>query len=85
MATSNAVEPLPAKETGYVEYFDEKDGRVSASPPESHQEEKQPRRGRLQTARDLVAEVLDLDDDPEENPWTFRMWFLGIGVSAFGG
>ena len=27
------------------------------------------------TARELVAEILMLEDDPTVNPWTFRMWF----------
>jgi hypothetical protein len=35
------------------------------------------------TARDLVSEVLAVEDDPSINPWTFRMWFLGIGISIF--
>ena len=84
MATSHNANPLPPKDEIRVEYIDEKNGRDSATPPESQGGEK-PRRGRLQTARDLVAEVLDLDDDPSEDPWTFRMWFLGLGVSCFGG
>jgi hypothetical protein len=35
------------------------------------------------TARDLVAEILLVEDDPTLNPWTFRMWFIGIGISVF--
>jgi hypothetical protein len=35
------------------------------------------------TARDLVTEVLSLRDDPSANPWTFRTWFVGIGLSVF--
>jgi hypothetical protein len=35
------------------------------------------------SARDLVTEVLSLKDDPTANPWTFRMWFIGIGISVF--
>jgi hypothetical protein len=38
-----------------------------------------------ETAQDLVTEVIHAVDDPSLNPWTFRMWFLGIGLSAFGG
>lgn len=38
-----------------------------------------------ETAEDLVTEVIHASDDPSLNPWTFRMWFLGIGLSAFGG
>ena len=35
------------------------------------------------TARDLVTEILRVEDDPTLNPWTFRMWFIGIGISVF--
>lgn len=38
-----------------------------------------------ETAQDLVTEVIHAEDDPTLNPWTFRMWFLGLGLSAFGG
>lgn len=38
-----------------------------------------------ETARDFVTEVLHAVDDPTLNPWTFRVWFLGIGLSTFGG
>jgi hypothetical protein len=84
MATTHDDAPSLTEDKPRVEYVDEKDGRGSATPPESQGEEK-PRRDRLQNARDLVAEVLDLEDDPSKNPWTFRMWFLGLGVSCFGG
>ncbi|TAQ84499.1 hypothetical protein B7494_g7178 [Chlorociboria aeruginascens] len=36
------------------------------------------------TAEDLVTRVIDLEDDPSQNPWTFRVFFLGIGLSCFG-
>ncbi|KAF2401938.1 OPT superfamily oligopeptide transporter [Trichodelitschia bisporula] len=39
----------------------------------------------VETARDLVTEVIHATDDPTLNPWTFRTWFLGIGLSTFGG
>jgi hypothetical protein len=35
------------------------------------------------TARDLVTEVLSVDDDPTLSPWTFRTWFIGLGLSIF--
>jgi hypothetical protein len=38
-----------------------------------------------QTAADLVTEVIHAQDDPTLNPWTFRVWFCGIGLSIFGG
>jgi hypothetical protein len=31
-----------------------------------------------ETAKDLVTEVLQVEDDPSLNPWTFRTWFLGM-------
>jgi hypothetical protein len=30
-----------------------------------------------ETAKDLITEVLHVEDDPTLNPWTFRTWFLG--------
>lgn len=55
----------------------------------------------VETARDLVTEVLHVEvsttvqthrfladqrqDDPSLNPWTFRVWFTGLGLSCFGG
>jgi OPT oligopeptide transporter protein len=51
-------------------YYDE-EGHDWNAPPE--------------TARDLVTEIIHAEDDPTLNPWTFRMWFLGVGLSAFGG
>ncbi|OCL08353.1 OPT superfamily oligopeptide transporter [Glonium stellatum] len=38
-----------------------------------------------ETAEDLATEVIHARDDPTLNPWTFRVWFLGIGLSTFGG
>jgi hypothetical protein len=35
------------------------------------------------TAKDLVSEILLVEDDPTLNPWTFRTWFIGIGLSIF--
>ncbi|KAH9176674.1 OPT oligopeptide transporter protein-domain-containing protein [Lactarius sanguifluus] len=39
----------------------------------------------LRNERDLVTHVISVHDDPSLNPWTFRSFFLGIGLSAFGG
>ena len=38
----------------------------------------------LSTAEDLVTQVISVTDDPSLNPWTFRMWFLGLGLAIFG-
>lgn len=39
----------------------------------------------LEDARDITTHVITIEDDPSLNPWTFRAFFLGIGLSAFGG
>jgi hypothetical protein len=31
-----------------------------------------------ETAEDIITEVLHAEDDPSLNPWTFRVWFLGV-------
>ena len=31
----------------------------------------------LDTAADIVTQVIDLEDEPDLNPWTFRMFFIG--------
>lgn len=36
-------------------------------------------------ARDLVTHVISVEDDPSLNPWTFRSFFIGLGLSTFGG
>ncbi|KAI9442368.1 OPT oligopeptide transporter [Lactarius indigo] len=39
----------------------------------------------LQNERDIVTHVISVHDDPSLSPWTFRSFFIGIGLSAFGG
>ncbi|KAF8136747.1 OPT oligopeptide transporter protein-domain-containing protein [Boletus edulis] len=39
----------------------------------------------LQSEREIATHVISVDDDPSLNPWTFRAFFLGLGLSAFGG
>ena len=39
----------------------------------------------LRNERDIVTHVISVHDDPSLNPWTFRSFFIGIGLSAFGG
>lgn len=38
----------------------------------------------LDTALELVTKALDITDDPDDNPFTFRSFFLGLGLAAFG-
>lgn len=56
----------------------EKDGTVFTELPVYADEEGQQGEIHLDTAADIVTQVIDLDDDPNMNPWTFRMFFLGI-------
>ena len=39
----------------------------------------------LRNERDIVTHVISVHDDPSLNPWTFRSFFIGIGLSTFGG
>lgn len=39
----------------------------------------------LTNERDIATHVISVDDDPSLNPWTFRAFFIGLGLSAFGG
>lgn len=39
----------------------------------------------LHTEREIATHIISVDDDPSLNPWTFRAFFLGLGLSAFGG
>lgn len=37
------------------------------------------------TAREIATEILTVEDDPTLNPWTLRMWIIGLGLSFFSG
>jgi len=39
----------------------------------------------LHDERDIATHVISVSDDPSLSPWTFRAFFIGIGLSAFGG
>jgi OPT family small oligopeptide transporter len=41
--------------------------------------------GVLESERDIATHVITVQDDPTLNPWTFRSFIIGIGLSAFGG
>ena len=67
------------KDEGDVTTIEKFETRSSEFSQEDDKQQKKP----PSTARDLVAEVLSLEDDVSMNPWTFRMWFLGICLSLF--
>jgi hypothetical protein len=84
MSTKKDEEPVR------IEYFaDDKAGRsgtgTGSITSESDAEKDGGHKKAPSTARDLVSEILAVEDDPTINPWTFRMWFIGIGISVFGG
>ncbi|EGO56086.1 hypothetical protein NEUTE1DRAFT_64387 [Neurospora tetrasperma FGSC 2508] len=72
----------PEKVAADFNGIDEKhpDGPASVD-PESLEGETGP----LETAEDIVTHVIAVDDDPSLSPWTFRMFFVGVGLSVFGG
>ncbi|OAX37777.1 hypothetical protein K503DRAFT_800989 [Rhizopogon vinicolor AM-OR11-026] len=39
----------------------------------------------LSTEREIATHIVSMDDDPTLNPWTFRAFFIGLGLSTFGG
>ncbi|KAG0699662.1 OPT oligopeptide transporter protein-domain-containing protein [Suillus ampliporus] len=39
----------------------------------------------LQNEREIATHVISVDDDPSLNCWTARAFFIGVGLSAFGG
>jgi hypothetical protein len=87
MVDKEKLNPL----TEFREYvdFDATSKKSSVAVNESFLErnEKAPPSGeeRLRDARALVTEILLVEDDASLSPWTFRMWFLGIGMSVFAG
>lgn len=73
---------------GIVEYID-KDGNVTSANKDglefadsSDWDANETRV--MKDAEDLVTNVIHCEDDPTINPWTFRMFFLGIGLAIFG-
>ncbi|KAJ5891674.1 uncharacterized protein N7473_007902 [Penicillium subrubescens] len=40
--------------------------------------------GPLEIAEEIITHVIHVDDDPTLSPWTFRMFFIGLGLSGFG-
>jgi hypothetical protein len=56
----------------------EKEAGVFNNVPLYTDEEGQESEIHLDTAADIVTQVIDLDDDVNLNPWTFRMFFIGM-------
>ena len=61
---------------------DKEGGLNQGKPPAYTDVEGQQGEIHLSTAEDIVTQVIDLEDDPTMNPWTFRMFFLGTAFNA---
>ena len=53
-------------------------GTDNALPPYGGEEPQIHDDAPVATAEDLVTQVIHVEDDPSLNPWTFRMFFLGM-------
>jgi hypothetical protein len=82
MASRRKSGPGADEKNGSTEMLEYVDAKRSSSDLSSA-ERNGPRRRVPTTGREIVAEVLTAEDDPTVNPWTFRMWFIGIGLSVF--
>lgn len=49
-----------------------------AAPVYSDEEGKLGGEGAVETNEDLLTRVIHVEDDPSLNPWTFRVFFLGM-------
>jgi hypothetical protein len=81
--TVDRVENLETGRDGYGKRVDVTEAPLS--PDEDEFSDDKRRKKPPKTARELVTEILVVEDDPTVNPWTFRMWFIGIGMSVFAG
>lgn len=59
------VKPLDSLEDELPQYDAENDGVAHITEP-------------VETAKDLITQVIHVEDDPSLSPWTFRMFFLGM-------
>ncbi|KAG0707311.1 OPT oligopeptide transporter protein-domain-containing protein [Suillus ampliporus] len=78
-AHERAVPSEKALSTSDEKSFDGK-GDVESATEDADSEE-----AILADELDIATHVISLDDDPTLNPWTFRAFFIGLGLSAFGG
>lgn len=84
-AAINQSSSLSKASTESPKNFDEKHIENGVAAP-VYDEEAGEHEGHLHvaSAKELVTNVLHVDDDPTLNPWTFRMWFLGKFMSRPG-
>jgi hypothetical protein len=78
--------PVETTDSGYVKGLDktpigEPFGKTSGTDLPVYEvdagETRREATGVVETAEDLITRVIDLEDDPTQDPWTFRVFFLG--------
>ncbi|CDW97770.1 hypothetical protein, partial [Sporisorium scitamineum] len=75
---SSEKDGIEVSNVGYVLKSDRADVEFAGDAPQSDDGHV------VHNAADIVTQVLTLEDDPTLSPWTFRMWFLGLGLAVFG-
>ena len=78
--TANAKDAFGEEKSGvvFIERVESDSTSSINNDPESHKAKHEA----VETDLQLVTRVLSVEDDPTENPWTFRMWFLGTTCSS---
>jgi hypothetical protein len=81
LSSGGAIEAraAPSEALGDKKLFNG-EGDVETVTVDAHSEE-----AVLSDERDIATHVISVEDDITLNPWTFRAFFLGISLSAFGG
>ncbi|KAF6763837.1 peptide transporter MTD1 [Ephemerocybe angulata] len=84
MASEQGQRPPVATAESKASYSDEKIDEKKVDTAESIRgdvyEDKRP----IETDIDVATRLISLEDDPTLPCFTFRMWFLGLGLSCFG-
>jgi len=65
-------------------YIDVQEGTTDIPPSYETVDDGFDRVKQAETAKDLITQVIHVEDDPTQNPYTFRLFFLGTGLSIFG-
>jgi hypothetical protein len=72
--------PSTPSDHQYKDYSKEKEAGAFNEVPAYTDVEGQEGEIHLDSAADIVTQVIDLEDDPSLNPWTFRMFFIGTAA-----
>lgn len=81
--------PAITKNSESIDSKDAKNDKFAETPYETEISSSSDEEGRggevnaLETAEDIVTAIINVDDDPTLNPWTFRMFFIGLCAPYF--